>query len=91
MSRFYSLFKNNDCKIEDLRFSNREAEQIGTKLVNWESVKDKHNPSVVEIFQREHGRESELAREREEQHRQNKQEEGWKEVKLPEGTERSPE
>lgn len=30
-----SLFKNNDHKIEDPRFANREAEQIGTKLVGF--------------------------------------------------------
>ena len=60
------------------------------KLVNWEAPKGAHKPSAEEVFQREQTRESELAREREEQHRQNRQEDEWKEVKLPDGTEQNP-
>ncbi len=61
-----------------------------SKLVNWESVRGARKPSAAEIFKREQQRESELAREREEQHRQNRQKDEWKEVKLPEMTEQNP-
>ncbi len=60
------------------------------KLMNWEAPKGAHKPSAEEIFQNEQRREKELADEREKQHRQNKQEEGWQEVKLPEGVEQNP-
>ncbi|MDP3799938.1 MAG: hypothetical protein Q8Q90_00765 [bacterium] len=63
--------------------------KLFAKLVNWESVRGQHKPSAEEVFRREQVAESNIAREREEQHRQNKQEEGWEEVKLPDGTERS--
>lgn len=64
--------------------------KILAKLANWESVKGQHKPSAEEMFRREQVREKELADEREDRHRQNKQEEGWQEVKIPDGTERSP-
>jgi hypothetical protein len=59
------------------------------KLVNWEGVRGQHKPSAAEIFQREQKVESELAKEREEQHKRNKQEEGWQEVEIPSGQEKS--
>lgn len=82
------ICKSKFLKIEDPRFANREAEQIGTKLINWESVKNVHKPSSAEIFVREQKREKELADERERQHKQNIQEDKWEEVKLPEGSEK---
>ena len=61
------------------------------KLVNWESVRGQHKPSAEEIFKREQKTESELAKEIERQHRQNIQDDQWREVEVPKETERNPE
>lgn len=60
------------------------------KLINWEAPKGAHKPSAEEVFHREQARDKELAGEREEQHKQNKQGEGWEQVRLPKGTEQNP-
>ena len=57
------------------------------RLVNWEDVRGQRKPSAQEIFQRGQKLESELAKEREEQHHRNKQESEWEEVEVPVGQE----
>lgn len=58
------ICKSKFIKIEDPRFANREAEQIGTKLVNFTEQKEDFSKSAFRAGQKEQER---MARERHEQ------------------------
>lgn len=58
------ICKRKFIKIEDPRFANRKAEQIGTKLVNWSEQREDFSKSRFRADQEEQTR---MARERHEQ------------------------
>jgi len=85
------ICKSKFVKIADPRFANREAEQIGTKLVGLNFENKQWQKPAAQIFQEKTEAERARIKEEEKMRKANIEEDKWQEVKLPEGTERNPE